>query len=251
MKRILLTVHKFFPENRAGTEVLTLKVAQELQSRGYQVAILCANPIDTKNDANQSSSYTSEEISTYYHEGVYVFCLNETARLTNNRFANEHYHPYLKKHYKQIFDSFAPDLVHCFHLQNLSTSLIEEANTRKIPVIYSATDFWLICPVVQLRRPDGSNCQGPSPFAINCLTCYTPEILPEQQEFTNALATKYPDAWEKIKHLPKLINNAIATTLHSVYLTKKLPAAVKATIERPDILKHFAINLLPSPYLQS
>ncbi len=240
MKRILLTAHKFFPDHRAGTEVLTLKVAQELQRRGYQVAILTANPIDTKNDYERSSSYTSEEKSTYDYEGVQVFSLNETARLTNNRFANEHYHPYLKKHYREVFDSFAPDLVHCLHLQNLSTSLIEEAKARKIPIIYSATDFWLICPIVQLRRPDGSNCQGPAPLTVNCLTCYTPEVLPEQDEFIKAVAKKYPDQWKGVAESPKPVNNFISTALYATYIAKKLPSAVQATMERPNALKHFA-----------
>jgi hypothetical protein len=46
MRRVLLTAHKFFPEHRAGTEVLTLKIAQELQKRGYEVKVVAANPPD-------------------------------------------------------------------------------------------------------------------------------------------------------------------------------------------------------------
>ena len=46
MKRVLLTAHKFFPGHRAGTEVLTLKVAQELIKRNYEVLVVCANPPD-------------------------------------------------------------------------------------------------------------------------------------------------------------------------------------------------------------
>jgi len=243
MKRILLTVHKFFPKHRAGTEVLTQKVACELQRRGYQVSILTTSPPDVNKKKKTSPSEEEGELSQYLWEGISVYSLNETTCLKENRFANEHYHPYLKKIYQELFDKLAPDLVHCFHLQNLSASLIEEANNRKLPVIYSATDFWFICPVVQLRRPDGNNCCGPSALAINCLTCYTPQLLPEQPEFIEALADKYPAIGDKLTHLPKSVNKFMASGLYATYLAKKLPAAVSATIERPYTLKHFANRL--------
>jgi hypothetical protein len=37
--RVLLTVHQFFPEYKAGTEVLTLSVAKELMRLGHQVVM--------------------------------------------------------------------------------------------------------------------------------------------------------------------------------------------------------------------
>lgn len=242
MKRILLTVHKFFPEHQAGTEVLTLKIAKELQRRSYQVAILCANPPDTKAEISKGTC-NEPELTTYEYEELLVYCLSESARLKANRFSNEHYHPYLKTHYKKILKSFAPDLVHCFHLQNLSASLIEEVQAKNIPLIYSATDFWLICPIVQLRRPDGSNCEGPGPLAINCLTCYTPEILPKKKEFAGALAARFPQQWKKLATLSKPLQNLFQNTAYWGYLGKKSPAAALATIERPALLKHFANQL--------
>ncbi len=240
MKRVLLTVHKFFPAHRAGTEVLTLKVAQELKQRGYQVSVVTADPPDT--DARRKSvSQNSGELVVYEYEGISVYCLNESARLHDNRFSNEHYHPYLKKHFRNIFETVSPDIVHCFHLQNLSTSLLEEAYDRRIPVIYSATDFWLICPIVQLRRPDGSNCLGTAPFGANCLSCYTPELMPEQAEFEEALSTKYPQLLEK--NVKAGFPQAIASATYFAYIAKKLPSAIQATMVRANVLKSFANRL--------
>ncbi len=164
MKRILLTVHKFFPDHGAGTEVLTLKTAQELQKRGYQVTILTANPPHLSAKKKSVDPDFNSPLFKYDYAGLTVYCLSESARLEQNQFSHEHYNPQLKKYFRTLLDDLAPDIVHCFHLQNLSASLIEEATVRNIPVIYSATDFWLICPVVQLRRPDGSNCCGPAPL---------------------------------------------------------------------------------------
>ena len=242
MKRVLLTVHKFFPEHRAGTEVLTLKVAQELKRRGYQVSVLTANPPDF--DARRKHiACDVEELVAYEFDGIAVYSLSEGARLKNSRFTNEHYNPYLKRHYKKIFDLLAPELVHCFHLQNLSSSLLEEAYARKTPVIYSATDFWLICPIVQLRRPEGTNCLGPAPLAVNCLSCYTPKLMPEQAEVIEAVGDKYQSFWQRMKRLPGVIYKLIASTLYFAYLAKKIPGAVHATMERPAVLKYFSNKL--------
>ncbi len=243
MKRVLLTIHKFFPEHRAGTEVLTLKVAQELKQRGYQVAILTANPPDLDARRKNDTASDRQELVNYDYEGIPVYCLTEEARLKDNRFANEHYHPYLRQLYKTIFDSVAPDLVHCFHLQNLSTSLIEEANSRKIPVIYSATDFWLICPIVQLRRPDGSNCLGPAPLGLNCLSCYTPKTMPIKSEFDEVIADKYSDIWNRLQKLPLPVSKFFMGSAYFAYISRKFPEAVHATMERDGVLKRYANTL--------
>lgn len=42
--RVLLTVHQFFPDYSAGTEVLTLSVARELKSRGHEVRVFTGYP---------------------------------------------------------------------------------------------------------------------------------------------------------------------------------------------------------------
>ena len=43
-KKILLTVHQFFPQYAAGTEVLTYSVARELMKRGHIVHVLTGHP---------------------------------------------------------------------------------------------------------------------------------------------------------------------------------------------------------------
>src|SRR5277367_1086434 len=164
MKRALLTVHKFFPEHRAGTEVLTLRFAQELQKRGYEVLVVTANPPDR--DARFKGG---PETSQYEHEGVAVHVVEEALRLKNNTFASEFYNPNVREFFRKELETFAPDIVHIFHAQNLSSSIIDESLAKKIPVIVSTTDFWFVCPIVQLKRPDGAICRGPGPYGSNCL----------------------------------------------------------------------------------
>lgn len=231
MKRVLLTVHKFFPQHKAGTEVLTLKVAQELQRRGYEVLVLTANPPDL--DARYKAG---PETSQYEYEGIKVNVVEEALRLKNNRFSNEFYNAAIRDYFASVVAEYAPDLVHIFHAQNLSSSIIDESAERGIPVVVSATDFWFICPVVQLKRPDGSICRGPTQFARNCLTCYTPALFPPAEEFQAAIGKKFP-TFKDLEHWPKPLSTFAVDMAYTAYKTTKLPGAVSATMARPAVLR--------------
>jgi glycosyltransferase involved in cell wall biosynthesis len=241
MRRVLLTAHKFFPQHRAGTEVLTLKIAQELQARGNVVKVVAANPPDL--DARRKFAEepkTSDYSSDYVHDGIDVHITEEPLRLKDFQFSFEYYHPHMKDHFKGLLAEFKPDLVLIVHAQNLSASIIEACVEAKIPVVAYATDFWFVCPVVQLKRPDGAVCRGPDATASNCLTCYTPRLFAPQAEFDEALAKKYGAAGHVLAAMPGAIRKPVQKKLYDIYKGSKYPAAAQATVERPRILRDFA-----------
>ncbi len=232
MRRVLLTVHKFFPQHRAGTEVLTLKVAQDLQRRGYEVLVVTANPPDL--DARHPSATAT---SDYVFEGVPVHVIEESLRLGGYTFRHEYVHAGIARHFAQVLKNFAPDLVHSFHCQNVSASIIDVALAANLPVVFSATDFWFVCPVVQLKRPDGALCRGPSQLASNCLTCYTPQLFPPADQMKEAIERKLGALGPAFAQLPKPLSKAAVSTLKTAYVAAKIPSAVKATVERPGALR--------------
>lgn len=232
MKRVLLTVHKFFPEHKAGTEVLTLKVAQGLIARGYEVLVVTANPPDI--DARHLST---EEWRDYVHEGVNVHSIEEGLRLKGYTFKHEYYHQAIKEHFDGVLARFKPDLVHIFHAQNLTSSIIDSCEQVGVPIVSSLTDFWFVCPVVQLKRPDGALCRGPGEGGKNCLTCYTPELIPPAAQLIEAVGTKLPAFGNIIESLPKPLKTASAKALQIGYCAAKMPAAIRATTERPETLR--------------
>ncbi len=230
MARILITVHKFFPDHKAGTEVLTLKIAQELISRGHEILVVTASPPDT--DARHATGPDSHD---YIYEGVKVHSIGESLRLRNYTFKHEYEHPEIGEHFAQILSEFKPDLVHVMHAQNLSGSVISTSKENGLPVVLSPTDFWFICPIVQLKRPDNSICEGPGPGAHNCFTCYTPRLIPPASEITEAIT----------KRIPALDNALIKsslgkTALQTAYSIYKFPAAMQATRDRPKHLQEIA-----------
>jgi glycosyltransferase involved in cell wall biosynthesis len=243
MKRVLITVHKFFPEHRAGTEVLALKVAQELMARGHQVRVVTANPPDTdaRRPEGDWKQTTSEPAHIDYEwEGVPVHVIQEDLRLANSGFDSEYYHPAIKNHFAKILQDFKPDLLHVFHAQNLSASIIEAAHEQSIPTVLSATDFWFVCPIVQLILPSGKVCRGPNAAATNCLTCYTPKLFPQTKEVEQAFTRKYKSLAESISKLPARLSSTLWQGVRAVYVGSKLPSACSATTKRPAKLRHFA-----------
>lgn len=237
MRRVLLTSHKFFPQHRAGTEVLTLKIAQELQRRGSTVKVVAANPPDL--DARRPSG-PSPHVSDYEHEGVPVHIIEEGLRLMEFSFSYEYYHPLIKRHFLGLLDDFRPDIVLVVHAQNLSAAIVDACAERQIPVVFYSTDFWFVCPIVQLKRPDGSVCRGPGPMGLKCLDCYTPKLLPPESEITEAIASKYTQFGNAMKTMPALARQASSFGLSNLYRAAKAPAAVQATLERPNVLRGLA-----------
>lgn len=244
MRRVLLTAHKFFPEHRAGTEVLTLKIAQELQKRGYEVKVVAANPPDLdarrKDETVESSGNMSHD---YEFEGVPVHIIEEELRLKDFKFRFEYYHPHIKAHFKKILQEFKPDIVQIVHAQNLSASIIDACHEQSAPVVFYSTDFWFVCPIVQLKRPDGAVCRGPGPLALKCLDCFTPKLLPPDQEIVEAIAAKYPAIGTGIDGLAAPLRGVATTVLSNLYRGVKAPAAIQATLARPELLKNSANSL--------
>lgn len=233
MKKVLLTVHKFFPEHRAGTEVLTLNIAKELQTRGYEVLVVTANPPDV--DARRKEGATAET-STYEYEGVRVHVIEEALRLKGYRFSFEYDHPYVAEHFKELFNDFKPNLVQIVHAQNHSGSVIDVARQMNIPVVFYSTDFWFVCPIVQLKRPDGAVCRGPGPGAVKCLDCYTPKLFPPLEEFKEALGKRFSSTVKE----NSLLNEAVMKAAYAAYIGTKLPDATRATLSRPAYLRSIA-----------
>lgn len=242
MKRVLLTSHKFFPEHRAGTEVLTLKIAQELQRRGYAVKVVSACPPDL--DARRKEEHEQQGDSYQYdYEGVPVHIVSEALRLRDYEFSYEYYHPLIKSHFSGVIADFKPDLVQIVHAQNLSASIIEAAQAQSVPVVFYSTDFWFVCPIVQLKRPDGQVCRGPGPLALKCLDCYTPKLLPPAKEVMQAIEGRYPALAGALSGSPAIVYDSAAFCLSTAFNALKAPPAVAATLERPSVLRRLANQL--------
>ena len=163
--RVLLTVHQFFPEHLAGTEVLTFSVAKNLLQRGHEVRVYTGYPTkEILPDRKRFDVYEIEGIRVHRFRHGFV-PMGDQHVLSELEYDNRLSAGY----FSALADELAPDVVHFFHFSRLSSSLIDVVWQKRLPAYYTPTDFWAVCPTCQLLLSDGKVCPGPSRHAGNCI----------------------------------------------------------------------------------
>jgi len=165
MARILLSCHQFFPRYYTGTEVLTLEVADELKKRGHEVAILTTEPL-VSGDAVPPDIELIEDIFEGYK--IWKLVVPHPTNIVD-RLDRESYEYPLATFYKRVLEEWRPDIVHAFHLMRLTTTFVNCVKQLGIPIYFTPTDFWMICPTYQLVSSNGSLCSGHNPR--KCFAC--------------------------------------------------------------------------------
>jgi len=161
--KILLIANGYPPHRWAGTETYTAGIAEELKARGHQVEVLCAG--DWQTGSQHWNGYSDE----VYH-GVTIRRVNlnwtkspdPSGYLYNNPVVADYLAGYLKES--------RPDLVHVTSCETLSASVLWVVKKAGMPLVLSLTDFWFLCPRINLLRSDGANCNGLT-SAWDCLRC--------------------------------------------------------------------------------
>lgn len=226
--KIVLTTHVFFPEHSAGTEVLTLNTARELQSQGHQVEVV------TGFNAQQLGIKDTERFDSYVFRGIKVNRFlhnlapmgsqsNVVEAEYNNHFFAEWFRDYLK--------SFRPDIVHFFHLGLLSGSAIDVCHELAIPRVMTPTDFWLVCPTYQLRLPDNAACKGPDKDGVNCLR----HAVSNTQSVLTAWIFNQLPYW--------MVMTILWVLKRRLFTSFKIPQMVGALAKRANFLKQ-RMNML-------
>jgi glycosyltransferase involved in cell wall biosynthesis len=178
MAKIMLCVHQFFPRFFSGTEALTLAVAEELKKRGHAVVIFTAEPQLPGDEKPESIKQGFREIERHHQptlredtwEGLPVWRLfvpeptDPLERL--DRESNEY--P-LVGLYEELISHEQPNIVHVFHLMRITMTFVETVHRHKIPVYFTTTDFWVLCPKFQMIRYDDLLCTAPD--SIHCFLC--------------------------------------------------------------------------------
>lgn len=173
--RIVLTVHQFLPRHSGGTEVLTLETARHLRRRGHDVHVFTAEPDEfSAGPTARTVSHTetkANRVESGTYEDIPVHRIRRSKEAGIDRFRSHYDNGDILAASRNLFRNLRPDVVHVFHLYRLSTSVVEAARECGAKVVFTATDFWTICPTSLLRRHDDSMCSGPNWGQGNCLKC--------------------------------------------------------------------------------
>ena len=161
--KILFCAHQFFPESATGVEVVTLNVARELRSRGHEVFVLAAQRSAPHGDIEPG------EVRDYEYEGVPVRRVGRPREGSSRPYRLNYENPLMAQRAREYARDLHPDIVHAMHLQGLSAAVVPAFKALGLPVVFTAADFWTVCPVVDLYRHDEVLCRGPE--LRHCLRC--------------------------------------------------------------------------------
>ncbi len=139
----ILLVNKFH-YLKGGSEKYYFELANLLREKGHQIAFFSMK--NKKNVETGEKEYFVNEID-----------LNTGSKL---KALDVIYSKENKKKMIEALEDFKPDIVHVNNFQRqLSESIIEAVNERKIPVIYTAHDVQAICPAITMLDRDKEICE--------------------------------------------------------------------------------------------
>lgn len=178
--RIVQVVQGFPPESLGGTETYAAHLSGALHRRGHEVHVFTR-----MNDLKQPEYAVDTTVSS---DGLPVARINNTfTRL--NTFASSYLNPAVAQCFGKFLNTVAPEVVHFHHLMYLSTTCVQEAVQRGIPVVMTLHDYWLICQRGRFLKPDLSQCSGQT--EEGCARC-----------FAHLLSGKLTPVYQRLKPVP-------------------------------------------------
>ena len=224
---VLLVTHQYFPEYRAGTEVLTRAVAHGMRARACRVTIVAGHPDESLRD-------DSRRFERVEFEGVTVHRFRHShAAMGRQRSVAElgYRNDLVADWFSKLLHREAPDIVHVLNFARLGIGIVDEAGAAGVPVVFTATDFWAACPTAQLTLPDGRRCPGPDRLAGNCL-----QHLATQSARTGsaALARLPPVALSMIAALARVFPGRILSVVDEIDALSRRSTFIRTRLAQLD-----------------
>ena len=158
--RIVQVVNGLPPEYLGGTETYAAALAQELAGQGHTVSVFARR---------ENARQPEYELETTTADQVEITRINNTLRQSTS-FVDSYQNDIIAARFGEVLDRFQPDIVHFQHLVYLSTTCVREAARRRIPVVMTLHDYWLICQRGRFLKPDLSVCPGQTD--AGCARCF-------------------------------------------------------------------------------
>lgn len=137
--RVLKVIHGYPMRYNAGSEVYSQTLCHGLAER-HEVHVFTREEDPFAPDFRLRSEVDHDD------ERVKIHLVN------NPRFKDRYRASGVDRCFGQLMDRIQPDIVHIGHLNHLSTSLVFEASARRVPIVFTLHDYWLMCPRGQFMQ---------------------------------------------------------------------------------------------------
>lgn len=158
--RILLAVHGFPPLQNLGAERAAERIAGWLVSHGHSVEVFTTGEIHQK----------KTQVQTIEQDGMLVHRISYNVH-DGNEFVNLYNNPVIGAALKDVLARGHFDLVHLISGYLLGGQVIEVAKGMNIPVVLTLTEYFFMCPRLNLMHANYALCVGPEddPKCSRCL----------------------------------------------------------------------------------
>lgn len=131
--RILKVIHGYPMRYNAGSEVYSQTLCQGLAER-HEVHVFTREEDPFASDFRLRTETDPDDARIIVH-------------LVNNPRLKDRYRADgIDERFADVLDKVLPDIIHVGHLNHLSTSLLQNAASRGIPIVYTLHDYWIMCP---------------------------------------------------------------------------------------------------------
>jgi glycosyltransferase involved in cell wall biosynthesis len=168
--KILYVVHQFYPEHRSGTERFLLHLANAVQRCGHRVEVVTYSFAEKTEFQKRGELlvrkylYNRLPVTAVRHDRVPIDINSSLCDVAGLEFAIE------------FLRAGSYDLVHIVHPMRLGPFATAAAQIA-LPYVITLTDFWMICPKINLLTSFGTICTGPQSGNL-CLQ-FCPELSKE------------------------------------------------------------------------
>ncbi len=138
--KIMKVIHGYPMRYNAGSEVYSQTLCHGLAENHHEVHVF------TREEDTFRPDFSVREEKDGDDERITLHLVN------NPRYKDRYRAEGIDRRFAELLDRIQPDIVHIGHLNHLSTSLLQEAKQRRIPIVFTLHDYWLMCPRGQFMQ---------------------------------------------------------------------------------------------------
>lgn len=173
MKRKIIIFNTLYPPQILGGAELSVQSIAESVNKEFEVTVV------TSNDTNVRSDYYLKNVHVIK---IPAFNLGYRSNRTKNIFGKilwnilEIWNPLKEFYLYFIIDKIKPDLIHTNNLACISVYIWKVAKLKKIPVVHTLRDKWLLCSRHHMLK-NLKSCKG------RCLLCKILDLRKKKYSF--------------------------------------------------------------------
>lgn len=199
--KIVKVIHGYPMRYNAGSEVYSQMLCQGLANK-HEVHVFTREEDPFIEDYHFKTEVDPGDARIKLH----------LINLPSERQRYRYRHEEVDQRFAGLLEQVQPDIVHVGHLNHLSTSLLEQAHCRRIPIVFTLHDYWLMCPRGQFMQRQGFHqdslwavCGGQEDR--KCATqCYSGCLSGAADEWESDI--NYWQNWvgRRMQHVRKMVN---------------------------------------------